>query len=415
MSAAVSRGSHVSIAALLLTLASDASAQQRAPLLHPAPDPRTATSQRMVAPRNSLEALDRHFAQLDRRRLVVRPGPRVVNPQAARLNPNPQLLRALEAHGRTLRAAPAAHPQQQPAVAPHQEGKRIAGSPARETSAVFQGADCRAVKHANPNLNTDHAVLEIRPREAEGSILKPGVPYEAFGCSLGRTTASRAATIPLSLGGIITPIAGAVIHAWSDSRIAFTLIEVANTYDFPITGLSTRPYLRTDSPGQDAYFAALYYAPRVSRTFAAIPQKVVAVSTTPVGSPTVSAPMDFYGLKGAVGVARQSPGGLLPGQDSIEVRLAREVVLESVQMQYLAYDASGATSVSTGPANVSFVQEGNQYERSVAKIRVNWPVSSLVPQGQTQPIAYSVYALSITLKGPKGMPAFDGIPSIVLN
>jgi hypothetical protein len=46
---------------------------------------------------------------------------------------------------------------------------------------------------------------------------------------------------------------------------------------------------------------------------------------------------------------------------------------------------------------------------------VNWPVSSLVPQGQTQPIAYSVYALSITLKGPKGMPAFDGIPSIVLN
>lgn len=400
MSTAVSGGPHISIAALLLTLASDASAQQRAPLLHPAPDPRAATSQRMVAPRNSLEALDRHFAQLDRRRLVVRPGPRVVNPEAARLRPNPQLVRTLEAHGRTLRAAPAAHPQQR------------ATTSTRETSAVFRGTDCRAVRARD--MDTDHFVLEIRPAELEGYVLKPGVPYEAFGCKLGRTTESRASSIPVSLDGTPAPVAGAVIHAWSDSRIAFTLIEVPNTYDFLMGGLTTRDYLR-NSPGQDARFGALYYAPRVSRVFGVVPQAAITVSASPAGSSTVSVPMDFYGLKGAVGVARQAPGGLLPGQDSIEIRLARDVVLESVQVQYLAYDASGAPSVSAGPTNVSFVQGGDRFVRSVAKITVNWPVNSIALQGQTQPISYSVYALSITLKGPKGMPAFDGIPSIVLN
>lgn len=397
MSAAVSRGPHVSIAALLLTLASDASAQQRAPLLHPAPDPRAATSQRMVAPRNSLEALDRHFAQLDRRRLVVRSGPRVINPRAARLNPNPQLLRTLEAHGRTLRAAPAAAPKH---------------LPGRETSAALRGDSCAAAKR--DGVNIDHLVLGLRPND-DGAILRPGIAYEAYGCGLGRTTASTALTIPFS-ADVQSPLASARIHAWSDSRVAFTLIEVPNTYDFLIVGLTTRDPRIPSTAGIDARFLGMYYATRVSKAFAAIPQKAVTVSTSPAGVPAISVPMDFYGLKGAVGVARQATGGLLPGQDSIEIRLARDVVLESVLVQYLAYDASGASSVSAGPANVQFVQQGTYYNGpSVAKITVNWPVGSVVVQGQPQPVSYSVYALSITLKGPKGMPAFDGIPSIVLN
>src|SRR5262245_12693466 len=207
MSTAVSRAPQVSIAALLLTLASDAAAQQRAPLVHPPQDPR-ATS-KMVAPHNSFEALDRQFARLDRRRLVVRPGPRAVNPEAARVKPNPDLVRTLEAHGRTLRAAPAAPVRQSTAVA---QGA---------TSARFPSYDCNAAKRAG--LDTDHLVLNIRPGDGGlGFILAPGITYEATGCGLGRNTTKSAVTIPPNGDG---PRVGAVIHAWSDSRLAFTLLD----------------------------------------------------------------------------------------------------------------------------------------------------------------------------------------------
>ena len=385
---------HVSIAMLLSTLAADAAAQQRAPLLHPAPEQQKANSQRMVAPRNSLEALDRHFSQLDRRRLVVRPGPRLVNPEAARVRPNPQLVRTLEAHGRTLRAAPAAAPKH---------------LPGRETSAVFTGYDCAAARRQGLQ-DSEHLVLEIRPKEDKWDFLRPGVAYEAYGCSLGRSTVRQALLLPMPGEGMSDRLyVGVDIHAWTDSRVAFTLREVPNTYDFLFGGLSI-PQDRVQ-----ARFGAFYYAPRVSKAFAAIPETAVAVSPSPPGSPAISVPMDFYGLKGAVGVARQVPEGLLPGQDSIAIRLARDVVLESVQVQYLLYDASGSASVSAGPANVQLAQQGTYYNGpSVAKITVTWPVASISPQG-AQPIFYSVYALNITLKGPKGMPAFEGIPSIVLN
>jgi len=36
-------------------------------------------------------------------------------------------------------------------------------------------------------------------------------------------------------------------------------------------------------------------------------------------------------------------------------------------------------------------------------------------QGQARPMSYSAYVLIVKLEAPKGMPAFDGIPAIVLN
>jgi len=336
------------------------------------PAPRPSAARTMIATSNSMEELNRRFAQLDARRFSVRTSPRIVNPEVAHPSPRPEVKRALQARG--------VNPgQMQPAMLVKQ---RTPPASAQSRQSVAAGPTmCRGI--------TEIRTFSLEPYN-DMLNLHPNVSYTIRGCNYG--TVKR----ELRFAGLDPrdPVIGAGASTWTDNAITFSLAE-KSVYDF------AGSLITLDT--QTALLPGIYYAPRVSTSVGAIPAGAITVQTSPAGSPYVSSPLtNYYGLSAPVGVARQAPGGLLPGQDTIQLRLAPDVLVESVQIQYLQYGDSGATSLVTGTSSQAVLirQIAND-----AKIIVNWPVSSVTLPGQ-QPMYYSVYGLSITLKGPKGMPLF---------
>jgi hypothetical protein len=213
-------------------------------------------------------------------------------------------------------------------------------------------------------------------------------------------------SLPIDKNNPISLNFGNNIVSWSDVKIEIK-IPVKPIYSFVGYLAMAKPNTSEFNPVSwgNGVYGGVYVPKYSSNSVPNIPQGSISTTLSPAGSPYPSSPMSFYGLNAAFGVARQSPNGLLPGQDVIQLTLAKDVLLESVQIQYLTYSGSGDASVVNGtPAQNPVIQQALGSRK--ATIIVNWPVSSVTSPGQSQSTGYSVYGLNITLKGPEGLPQF---------